>query len=315
MFNFEQEMRKYMPVGDIKSTERGSGARYNDGKLDVGQIPFKVLGDLIGSCLLDDLGSFEERDAGTSDYNKLLCAFEHLGPDVEIIMEAIEVFNYGEKKYARGNWMKGMKWSVPMACIARHELKIRSGQELDEESGLSHRGHIACNLIMLMYYLDHYPEGDDRKGAPESVTMAPGSWLHSEPAMAPSVHVNFPRYFGLGERVKVSLPNSQHTGKVGIIGAVAGDFEGDLKVARSVRVKFDSGGYDTFGINEVEHESAGKPVGENSGHGLAGGPGGDRGPFWSGIAGEPGYAGGSLQASSGTPLDTVQARHPEGTEL
>lgn len=34
-----------MPVGDVNSTERGSGARYNDGKPDYSLIPLHTLAD------------------------------------------------------------------------------------------------------------------------------------------------------------------------------------------------------------------------------------------------------------------------------
>jgi hypothetical protein len=40
-------------------------------------------------------------------------------------------------------------------------MAIERGEENDPESGLPHVGHIACNLRMLMHYVDHYPEGDD----------------------------------------------------------------------------------------------------------------------------------------------------------
>lgn len=72
------------------------------------------------------------------------------------------VFDYGRKKYAEWNWAKGMAWSIPLACAVRHLLAILRGEENDPESGLPHRGHVACNLVMLAQYEATYHEGDDR---------------------------------------------------------------------------------------------------------------------------------------------------------
>jgi hypothetical protein len=55
-----------------------------------------------------------------------------------------------------------MAWSIPIACIARHLDKMRLGQVNDDESGLPHRGHILCNLVMLLTYQKNFLEGDDR---------------------------------------------------------------------------------------------------------------------------------------------------------
>jgi hypothetical protein len=77
-------------------------------------------------------------------------------------MDCAAVFDYGRKKYATWNWAKGMPWSVPMACAVRHCLAILRGEENDPESGLPHRGHVACNLVMLAQYEHTYLEGDDR---------------------------------------------------------------------------------------------------------------------------------------------------------
>ncbi|MDE2102744.1 MAG: hypothetical protein KGL39_36200 [Patescibacteria group bacterium] len=109
-----------MAVGDVNSSERGSGARYNDGKADLSLIPMETLYD-------------EAR-----------------------------VWMYGEKKYARWNWMKGMDWSIPFACLMRHMAAWQRGEELDPESGLPHLAHAMCNLRMLTFYAEHYPEGDNR---------------------------------------------------------------------------------------------------------------------------------------------------------
>ena len=61
------------------------------------------------------------------------------------------------------NWAKGQAWSVPLASALRHIVfGILAGETHDPESGETHRGHVACNIVMLLTYLTSYPEGDDR---------------------------------------------------------------------------------------------------------------------------------------------------------
>lgn len=60
------------------------------------------------------------------------------------------------------NWAKGMAWSVPIACAARHLMAMLAGEVLDAESKLPHRGHVFCNLVMLFTYASTFVEGDDR---------------------------------------------------------------------------------------------------------------------------------------------------------
>lgn len=114
------EEQTFGPVGDINSNEKGSGARYNQGKADLSLIPIATLED-------------EAR-----------------------------VWMYGEAKYKRFNWMKGMPWSVPLACAMRHLAAWQSGEDLDPESGQPHLAHVMCNIRMLTLYTKTYPEGDDR---------------------------------------------------------------------------------------------------------------------------------------------------------
>ena len=66
------------------------------------------------------------------------------------------------KPYPKWNWMRGMAWSIPLGCIIRHCLAWLEGQELDPDTGLPHYGHIQCNIIMLRFYREHFPQGDDR---------------------------------------------------------------------------------------------------------------------------------------------------------
>lgn len=72
------------------------------------------------------------------------------------------VWMYGAKKYAAFNWMKGMQWSIPLACALRHIAAFQRGEDIDPESGQSHLAHAMCNLRMLTLYVNTYPEGDDR---------------------------------------------------------------------------------------------------------------------------------------------------------
>lgn len=111
---------RYMGVGDVNSNEKGSGARYNQGKADLSLIPLSTLED-------------EAR-----------------------------VWMYGEAKYKRFNWMKGMAWSIPLACALRHLAAWQNGEDIDPESGQPHLAHAMCNLRMLTLYSRTYPEGDDR---------------------------------------------------------------------------------------------------------------------------------------------------------
>lgn len=162
-------------VGDIASDDKGSGARFNAGKVLVELIPVWIIagacrvGDptikdwrgkdiLMGSyearALLDGVAAWQRGEAGAIE---ILHEFER-----DWIEDAAAVFDYGRKKYAAWNWAKGMSWSVPMACAVRHLLAILRGEENDPESGLPHRGHVACNLVMLAQYESTYREGDDR---------------------------------------------------------------------------------------------------------------------------------------------------------
>jgi hypothetical protein len=84
------------------------------------------------------------------------------------IPDCAHVFEFGRKKYSEWNWLKGMAWSIPLACIGRHAMKINEGEYLDVESGQSHWGHIMCNLVMLITYAEVFPEGNDLPKKPES---------------------------------------------------------------------------------------------------------------------------------------------------
>jgi len=169
-------------IGDINSDAKGSGARFNTGKNPLELIPLRLIAEqrirATGGSVSNEnrallaLARFQE-GGGIDD---LLDAISAIGPAWE---ECADVFDYGRRKYAEWNWAKGMSWSVPIACAARHLVYgIMDGEENDCESHLPHRGHFLCNIVMLLTFVRTYPEGDDR----------PVKWL--SPLRAHAEHAN-----------------------------------------------------------------------------------------------------------------------------
>lgn len=150
------------------SENKGGGLRHDAGKPDYSLVPLRLMLPTLQSPndgaawvlpVLRLLAAWQER-SGTSNLAK---AWNVLGQ--EAWAECTQVFTFGASKYAAWNWARGMPWSKPFACAVRHCLAILRGEDTDPESGLPHRGHLACNLVMLLTYAETYPEGDDRAPA------------------------------------------------------------------------------------------------------------------------------------------------------
>lgn len=165
-------------VGDVNSSERGSGARFNANKPDLSLIPARILSLYLhkrfcavpqapGATIdwpevLKDLGDFQMAGLNIDLASPLYDALLEMDTDGRLWADCARVFEYGKIKYAAWNWAKGMQWSIPLACAMRHIIfGTAVGEEIDPESGLPHRGHIVCNIVMLLWYLDEYPEGND----------------------------------------------------------------------------------------------------------------------------------------------------------
>ena len=166
------EMSPATPVGDLNSEEVGTGARFNSGKTPFDLVPIKVLGETLmrrlagqGRLDIEDvsrtakaiffLGCYQT----SRQIEMLYAAMDELG--LEGWEECARVFEYGKAKYTAWNWAKGMPWSVPLACAVRHLISMLDGEANDAESKLPHRGHVFCNLTMLITYSKTYIEGDD----------------------------------------------------------------------------------------------------------------------------------------------------------
>ena len=84
-------------------------------------------------------------DAGKTDWSIL-----PIGASKEII----KVFEFGAKKYARGNFKEGsgLEYSRVLNSLLRHTYAFMQGEDLDPETQLSHLAHAGCNIYMLLTY-------------------------------------------------------------------------------------------------------------------------------------------------------------------
>lgn len=62
------------------------------------------------------------------------------------------VLTFGAKKYGDHNWKKGLSDENCLSSCLRHIMKYQRGEVYDEESGLHHLAHAACNLAFILYF-------------------------------------------------------------------------------------------------------------------------------------------------------------------
>jgi len=128
--------------------------------------------------------------------------------DADFLFGTASVLEFGAKKYAPYNWAEGMAWSRVFGALMRHMWKWWRGEEVDEETGISHLYHASCCLMFLSHYQAYGVGEDDRyKNKNKKETNAA-----EEPivrfATLPTVHRSEPEY-----EVAYTIPNyvSGHT--------------------------------------------------------------------------------------------------------
>ena len=79
------------------------------------------------------------------------------------LAEVAEHYAKGAEKYAAHNWKRGYDWSLSFGAMQRHAVAWWGrGEEYDEETDTSHLSAIVFHALALLYFRDHFPEGDDR---------------------------------------------------------------------------------------------------------------------------------------------------------
>ena len=128
-----------------------NGGLYEGGTFDVTTNPFKQE----GYNMKDEKKGAERKNSGKAPLSMVLEANHAL-------TGAAQVMAFGAKKYARGNWHKGLPHTEVADCLIRHLSAYLSGEDLDPESGLPHVDHVLCNAVFLAQLVRTHPELDDR---------------------------------------------------------------------------------------------------------------------------------------------------------
>lgn len=76
--------------------------------------------------------------------------------------EIARVLMFGASKYGRNNYKKGMNWSRVLAAAERHLTSFSDGEDLDEETKLTHLAHAGACICMLLHYY-HTKTGNDNR--------------------------------------------------------------------------------------------------------------------------------------------------------
>ena len=64
-----------------------------------------------------------------------------------------EVLTFGANKYEPNNWQKVEDAENRYyAAALRHLIAWRKGEKIDQETGLSHLDHVACNIMFLKHF-------------------------------------------------------------------------------------------------------------------------------------------------------------------
>lgn len=69
------------------------------------------------------------------------------------VEDVVKVLMLGAKKYGEYNWrgLNNQQHRI-QAAIFRHMSEIMKGNIIDDESGLPHSAHVACNALFLTYF-------------------------------------------------------------------------------------------------------------------------------------------------------------------
>lgn len=81
----------------------------------------------------------------------------------EAMEQLARVLDFGQQKYERWNWSKGLAYQRVIDAALRHLYAFADGEDNDSESLLPHIAHAMCCCMFLLDYAKNHPENDDRR--------------------------------------------------------------------------------------------------------------------------------------------------------
>lgn len=76
--------------------------------------------------------------------------------------ELAKVAGFGSRKYDRGNYLRGLAWSLSIDALHRHLAAFEAGEDRDYESGCLHMAHAAWHALALCSFVLRGIGSDDR---------------------------------------------------------------------------------------------------------------------------------------------------------
>ena len=72
---------------------------------------------------------------------------------LNIIEGIVNVLTFGANKYTANSWQNvDNAENRYFAALMRHLSRYQSGEQIDQESGINHLHHAACNIVFLMWF-------------------------------------------------------------------------------------------------------------------------------------------------------------------
>lgn len=81
--------------------------------------------------------------------------------DSHFLEDMARVLALGAEKYSDDNWQKVRPWKRYLGALFRHSFAILRGELYDQESGLQHAAHAACNLMFIYWFIREGIDAND----------------------------------------------------------------------------------------------------------------------------------------------------------
>lgn len=125
------------------------GLRFNAGKLKWGLVSWRALAPMVQVLMYGahKYTTFKKEDGTTIT-----------GAEISVEdAKGLEVVSSGAN-----NWKLGLNYVGITESLKRHLFAFLEGEDVDDESGISHVGHILCNAMFLSYMVLFRKDLDDR---------------------------------------------------------------------------------------------------------------------------------------------------------